>query len=106
MLYVLICLEVGIFLTLIPWTQSWERNYFLQAYPYIRPILLDPTVRGAIAGLGVANIYLGLNEVIGRRHLAVRREMMNPAEHERFVLNDDVESIDGNSRPDSQPSAR
>ena len=65
-LYVLVCLEVGVFLALVPWSAIWERNYFLEAYPSLRPILLAPAFRGAVAGLGLANIYLGLNEVVGR----------------------------------------
>lgn len=65
-LYVLVCLEVGIFLALVPWSAIWERNYFLEAYPSLRPMLLAPAFRGAVAGLGLANIYLGLNEVVRR----------------------------------------
>ncbi len=66
-LYVVVCLEVGIFLVLVPWSAVWERNYFLEAYPSLRPILLAPAVRGAVAGLGLANLYMGLSEVLGRR---------------------------------------
>jgi len=66
-LYVLICLEVGVFLLLVPWSLIWERNYFLETYPALRPLFLDSMFRGAVSGLGVANIYLGLNEVIGRK---------------------------------------
>ena len=67
LLYVLICLEVGVFLLLVPWSAIWERNYFLQAYPALGKLVLDPMFRGAVSGLGVANIYLGLNEFIGQR---------------------------------------
>ena len=67
LLYVLVCLEVGIFLLLVPWSAIWERNYFLQSFPTLGTLVLDPMFRGAVSGLGVANIYLGLNEFIGRR---------------------------------------
>jgi hypothetical protein len=66
-LYILICLEVGIFLLLVPWSVIWERNYFLQVYPGLRSVFLDPTFRGAVSGLGVANIYIVLHEVMERR---------------------------------------
>lgn len=66
-LYVVVCLEVGIFLILVPWSAIWERNYFLEAYPSLRAILLAPALRGAVAGLGLANIYMGLSEVLNRR---------------------------------------
>lgn len=66
-LYVLVCLEVGIFLALVPWSVIWERNYFLQVYPSLRPFLLSPAIRGAVSGLGVANIFVVLHEVMARR---------------------------------------
>jgi len=66
-LYVVVCLEVGIFLALVPWSAIWERNYFLVAYPSLRAIVLAPALRGAVAGLGLANIYMGLAEVLNRR---------------------------------------
>ena len=66
-LYVLVCLEVGVFLILVPWSAIWERNYFLQAYPVLGTVVLDPTFRGAVSGLGIANIYLVLHEVWERR---------------------------------------
>lgn len=65
-LYVLICLEVGLFLMLVPWSTIWERNYFLEAYPELRPWLLSPAFRGAVCGLGLANLYLGVTEILNR----------------------------------------
>lgn len=65
-LYVLVCLEVGFFLMLVPWSAIWERNYFLQAFPDLRPFLLSPTLKGAVCGLGLANIYVGVTEIFGR----------------------------------------
>ena len=69
-LYVLICLEVGIFLMIVPWLAIWERNYFLEAYPALGPIFLDPVFRGGVAGLGLGNIYLGLREVFDRSQVS------------------------------------
>jgi hypothetical protein len=59
-------LEIGIFLMLVPWSAVWERNYFLDAFPSLRPILLNPAVKGAVAGLGLANVYVGLSELFHR----------------------------------------
>ena len=81
-LYVVVCLEVGIFLTLVPWSAIWERNYFLEAYPSLRAILLAPTLRGAVAGLGLANIYMGLSEVLNRRRSAPRESELSPSNEE------------------------
>jgi hypothetical protein len=70
-LYVIVCIEVGVFLTLVPWSGIWERNYFLGLYPALRPILLAPAVRGAVAGLGAANIFMGLKEVLNLRRASI-----------------------------------
>lgn len=69
-LYILLCLEMGIFLVLVPWSFIWERNYFLQVLPDLRHVLLQPAFRGAVSGLGLANIYLGLSEIARRRRAA------------------------------------
>jgi hypothetical protein len=73
-LYVVVCIEVGIFLTLVPWSAIWERNYFLDLYPSLRALLLAPAIRGAVAGLGVANLYMGLREVLHRRRALFSEE--------------------------------
>ena len=77
-LYVVVCLEVGLFLTLVPWSAIWERNYFLEVYPVLRPVLLASAVRGAVAGLGVANIYVGLHEILSRSRARPKERAMLP----------------------------
>jgi hypothetical protein len=82
-LYVVVCLEVGIFLVLVPWSGVWERNYFLEAYPSLRSILLAPAARGAVAGLGLANIYMGLSEILNRRKRTLGEAGLPPGNGER-----------------------
>ena len=69
-LYVLICLEVGVFLVFVPWSAIWERNYFLENYPRLRPILLSPALRGAVCGLGFEVAFVLLPLLVHRRHRA------------------------------------
>jgi hypothetical protein len=89
-LHVVVCLEVGIFLTLVPWSAIWERNYFLEAYPSLRAVLLAPAIRGAVAGLGLANIYVGLSEVMTRRRrLPPESELNAPSHRPAVVVSDD-----------------
>lgn len=89
-LYVVVCLEVGIFLILVPWSAIWERNYFLETYPLLRAILLAPALRGAVAGLGLANIYMGLSEVLNRRRRApLESELKTTAHRPAVVVSDD-----------------
>src|SRR5688500_13888090 len=44
-------IEVGLLLVLVPWSQFWERNYFLTAYPALHDIIRNNYVRGAVSGL-------------------------------------------------------
>ena len=61
--YVLYCFEVGIFLIIFPWMRLWDQNALLGYFPYIRLILLNNFFRGAVSGLGLANLVLGAWEI-------------------------------------------
>lgn len=57
-LVTLICFEVGALLVFLPWSRAWEHNYFLNRHPALIPYVLNPSLRGAITGLGVLDIVL------------------------------------------------
>lgn len=67
-IYILYCFEIGIFLLVLPWLRLWEKNILLSYYPYLRLIVLDNFVRGAVSGLGAANLILGVWELAHFRH--------------------------------------
>lgn len=56
-------LEAGAALIVVPWVPFWERNYFLQVMPALVPLVGNHFVRGAVSGLGVLNIVLGVSEL-------------------------------------------
>ena len=60
----LFTLEVGLFLVIFPWTDTWYFNYFQDSTPLFRDIWEDPYFRGGISGLGLVNIYLALLEFL------------------------------------------
>ena len=62
-IYVLYCLEVGIFLLVFPWMRLWDQNLLLQYSSYVRFLFLNDFFRGAVSGLGVANLILGVWEI-------------------------------------------
>ena len=62
-IYVLYCLEVGVFLIVFPWMHLWEENSLLGYYPFLRVVVLNNFFRGAVSGLGVANLILGAWEI-------------------------------------------
>jgi hypothetical protein len=64
--YVFYCFEVGIFLLVAPWwlPQIWEQNYFFVLAPKLKSIFLNGFFRGAVSGLGILNLFLGIGEII------------------------------------------
>ncbi|MFQ5926187.1 MAG: hypothetical protein ACE5MH_02000 [Terriglobia bacterium] len=66
---ILFILELGLFLVVLPWSSLWERNYFLYRYPGLAPWLLNHYLRGAITGLGFADIAAALWQATHFRQL-------------------------------------
>lgn len=62
---VIFFLEVGLVLSLAPWSAYWDRNYFAETLPAVRALITNNFVRGAISGLGVINIFAALGELVG-----------------------------------------
>jgi hypothetical protein len=63
-LYVLLSLEIGIFLVCFPWKNSWENNYLLYLYPQIRPLVANSFFKGFVVGLGIVNFIIGIHEIV------------------------------------------
>jgi hypothetical protein len=57
-LAVVLLFEMGALLLYLPWSTFWEQNYFFRHFPSLVPIVLHPSVRGMISGLGVLDILL------------------------------------------------
>lgn len=62
LLYIILYFELGVFLVLLPWVSLWARNFFVSRYAWISVIAGNDFVRGAISGLGLADIVLAFNE--------------------------------------------
>ncbi len=65
--FVLFCLEVGIILTVLPWTRIWTDNSLLLGHLRIREFLMQDFVRGLVSGLGLVDIWMGIAEAIRYR---------------------------------------
>ena len=55
--------EAGLLLLILPWTVFWDRNYVLELLPVVHAIAQSPYMRGAVSGLGVVNLAIGVQEV-------------------------------------------
>jgi hypothetical protein len=62
----LLWLELGLMLILVPWSDMWDINYFLYQYPVLGLIMKNPYLRGAVSGLGLMNVLFAL-EAFRRR---------------------------------------
>ena len=60
---VVACCMMGAVLLYLPWTGVWEQNYFLSHFPSLIPILLHPSFRGAVSGLGILDIFLAIRMI-------------------------------------------
>ena len=61
--YIVLCFEVGVFLFLLPWISFWTKNYFVGHYPFFAMIAHNYFLRGAVSGLGLADIWLAFFEI-------------------------------------------
>jgi hypothetical protein len=61
-LVVIFCI-MGAVLFYLPWTSVWEKNYFLSHFPSLMRILLHPSFRGAVSGLGILDIFLAVRMI-------------------------------------------
>ena len=62
---ILLALEIGLFLIFVPWSPAWD-EFFLRGYlSPLRPILRSHYVRGALSGLGLINLWVGIDEALG-----------------------------------------
>jgi hypothetical protein len=61
--FILFCFEIGLFLVFVPWSQLWETNVLLAYSLTLHRFLLNNFVRGAVSGLGVVDLLLGLSEL-------------------------------------------
>lgn len=56
------CIELGMLLVVLPWTRLWSDNNLILNYPALRSFLQQNFVRGAVSGVGLVDIYLGIWE--------------------------------------------
>ena len=74
--YIILCLEIGIFLTVLPWwpqgmwgLSDWGNNYFLlyaarkTGYYGLQAVVASGWVRGAVTGIGLLNLGIAFWEI-------------------------------------------
>ena len=62
--FIIFALEIGLFLLVFPGRDSWDLNWVPLQNLKLRALWMSPYFRGALSGLGLVNIYIGLGELI------------------------------------------
>jgi hypothetical protein len=70
LLIVIVCLELGLFLLVFPWTDYWTSNYFATFIPRYFWVWDSAYFKGAISGLGVVNLLICVSEIFRLRRFA------------------------------------
>jgi hypothetical protein len=65
-LSVVLAFEMGALLLYMPWSIYWEQNFFLNHFPSLMHIVLHPSFRGAVSGIGVLDILLAISWIGAR----------------------------------------
>src|SRR6266853_1630303 len=92
--YIILCLEIGLVLTLMPWIpqgffglSDWSNNYFLlyaarkTGFYGLQTVIASGWVRGAVTGVGVLNLGIAFWEMLHFKQTvsALQREAGLPA---------------------------
>jgi hypothetical protein len=65
--YVSFCIEIGLWLIIVPWKQVWTANSLVANYPSLRAVFHSYFIRGLVAGLGLVDLWLGISEAVQYR---------------------------------------
>jgi hypothetical protein len=91
--YIILCLEIGIFLTVAPWwpqgmwgISDWGNNYFLlyaarkTGIQGLQAVVASGWVRGAVSGVGILNLGIAFWEIFNfKRTVTALQNQTSPA---------------------------
>src|SRR5579864_7637894 len=66
-IFVILCIEVGIVLVAVPWLPIWSDNGLLMNFPNVKAFMRLGFVRGIVTGLGLLDIWIGIWEAVHYR---------------------------------------
>jgi hypothetical protein len=102
--FILICFEIGALLIYLPWHRSWNENHLLILvaerlhWPGLVRFMMNGYVRGAVTGIGLLNIMIGVREIVNFKKTV--RAFQAQWQGER----DDTELLETADLSDNRPS--
>ena len=115
--YIILCLEIGIFLTVAPWWpqgmlgfSDWGNNYFLlyaaskTGYQGLRVVVDSGWVRGAVSGVGLLNLGIAFWEIFNFKQTvqALQRQLVGQPQTNVAAPTTPIDSSDNERHNDSQ----
>jgi hypothetical protein len=111
--YIILCLEIGIFLTVLPWwpqgmlgLSDWGNNYFLlyaarkTGYYGLQAVVASGWVRGAVTGVGLLNLGIAFWEIFNFKQTV--RALQGQTAAAGSVKNDAARSSEANNLSDNE----
>jgi hypothetical protein len=112
--YIILCVEIGIFLTVLPWwpqgmwgLSDWGNNYFLlyaarkTGYQGLQTVVASGWVRGAVTGVGLLNLGIAFWEIFNfRRTVHALQSQVSGPPSKNAARSDETANLPGNNRPD------
>ena len=62
-LFVVYCLEIGLFPVFAPWTVLWDRTLGQLPSQLLRMVALHPALRAGITGFGLVHLIWGVHDL-------------------------------------------
>ena len=116
--YIILCLEIGIFLTVLPWwpqgmwgLSDWGNNYFLlyaarkTGIQSLQTVVASGWVRGAVTGVGLLNLGIAFWEIFNFKHTvrALQAQTAGPANAKDDAARpSEADNLSDNERPNDE----
>ena len=116
--YIILCLEIGIFLTVLPWwpqglwgLSDWGNNYFLlyaaskTGVQSLQAVVASGWVRGAVSGVGLLNLGIAIWEIFHfKQTVTALQNQIAPASKRHAAQPSTPDQLRDNERRDDQPN--
>jgi hypothetical protein len=117
--YIILCFEIGIFLTVLPWwpqgmwgLSDWGNNYFLlyaarkTGYQSLQTVVASGWVRGAVTGVGLLNLGIAFWEIFNFRKTVHALQAQTSGSSKKDVVDTrkplEADNLSDNERRDGQ----
>ena len=112
--YIILCFEIGIFLTVFPWWpqgmwgfSDWGNNYFLlyaarkTGIQGLQTVIASGWVRGAVSGVGLLNLGIAFWEIFNfKRTVTALQNQTSPRSEDDAAQSSTFNSLSDNERQD------